>query len=396
MAIDLFAGAGGISLGLVNAGFDVIFASDISEQCAQTYNRNFPGIEFHLGDIRDLQGRALLHRFSLAKGDLDLLIGGPPCQGFSILGRRNLRDPRNDLFREFMRIAGELQPKIAVIENVPGLATLHSGVLLRQIGDFFRELGYGVECAELLAAQYGVPQMRWRMFFVATRFDLGEAVHCFPVPTHGRAGIGDLVPNRTVTAGESEGFLTVWDAIGDLPPVSSGEVATHYDHPPMTAFQEAMRMHAGPVLHNHYAPRLSEMNLRRIHLLRPGDDWRNLPQDLLPKGMQRALRKDHTRRFRRMTWDGTARSIITRFRDPKSGEYIHPDQPRTISIREGARIQSFPDWFVFKGPYTDQYDQVGNAVPPLLAKAVGVQIRHALRGGHRTGRAIKSRYKIPA
>ena len=173
MAIDLFAGAGGISLGLMNAGFDVIFASDISEQCAQTYTRNFPGVEFHLGDIRDLQGHALLHRFDLAEGDLDLLIGGPPCQGFSILGQRNLKDPRNDLFQEFMRIAGELRPKIVAIENVPGLATLHSGVLLRQIGDSFCELGYRVECAELLAAQYGVPQMRWRMFFVAMRSDVG-------------------------------------------------------------------------------------------------------------------------------------------------------------------------------------------------------------------------------
>ena len=223
-----------------------------------------------------------------------------------------------------------------------------------------------------------------------------EAVNCFPLPTHGRAGVGDLVPNRTITAEESEGFLTVWHAIGDLPPVSSGAVATRYDRPPMTGFQQAMRMHAGAVLHNHYAPRLSDMNLRRIHLLRPGDDWRNLPQELLPTGMRRALRKDHTRRFRRMTWDGTARSIITRFRDPKSGEYIHPDQPRTITIREAARIQSFPDWFVFKGPYTDQYDQVGNAVPPLLAKAVGAQIRRALRGGLQAGHPIKSRYKIPA
>lgn len=396
LAIDLFAGAGGLSLGLVNAGFDVILASDISTRCADTYVRNFTGTEFHLGDIRDLRGCALLHRFNLSQGDLDLLIGGPPCQGFSILGQRNLSDPRNDLFREFIRITGELKPKIAVIENVPGLATLHNGLLLREIGNSFRELGYRVECAELLAAQYGVPQMRWRMFFAAVRLDVGETVDCFPSPTHGRAGIGDLVPNRTVPLRDSEGFLTVWDAIGDLPPVGCGETAIRYDRSPMTAFQRAMRMHANSVLHNHYAPRLSETNLRRIQLLRPGDDWRNLPRDLLPAGMQRALRKDHTRRFRRMTWDGTARSIITRFRDPKSGEYIHPDQPRTISIREAARIQSFPDWFVFTGPYTGQYDQVGNAVPPLLAKAVGQQIRCALRGGRRASNAVKSRYKIPA
>jgi len=394
LAIDLFAGAGGISLGLVNAGFDVIFASDISTSCAATYTRNFPGIEFHCGDIRELQGRAILHRFCLARGELDLLIGGPPCQGFSILGQRKLSDPRNHLFAEFLRVVGEVLPKVVVIENVPGLATMHKGILLQQIGGCFRDLGYTAECAELLAAQYGVPQMRWRMFFVAVRSDIGRRAR-FPTPSHGNAGIGDLVPNRTITSHESAGFLTVRDAIGDLPPVRSGEVEVYYDRPPQGPFQRAMRKHSRNVVYNHYAPKLSSVNLARIQCLRPGDDWRDLPQHLLPAGMQRALRKDHTRRFRRMTWDGIARSIITRFRDPKSGEYIHPDQARTISIREASRIQSFPDWFIVKGTYTDQYDQVGNAVPPLLAKAVATEIRNLLAGGEAEV-AVKSRYKIPA
>jgi len=283
-----------------------------------------------------------------------------------------------------------------VVENVPGLATLHGGILLERIGSSFRELGYRVGCAELLAAQYGVPQMRWRMFFVAVRLDLGDVPISFPSPTHGRTGIGDLVPNRTVSATESEGFLTIRDAISDLPSIGSGEVGYRYDRFPESPFQGAMRKHSRHILHNHYAPRLAEINLRRIAHLRPGDDWRNLPRELLPQGMKRALLKDHTRRFRRMDWNGIARSVITRFRDPKSGEYIHPDQDRTISIREAARIQSFPDWFVFEGPYTDQYDQVGNAVPPLLAKAVGLEIMRALTGRARTATEIKSRYKIPA
>jgi DNA (cytosine-5)-methyltransferase 1 len=390
----LFAGAGGITLGLVNAGFRVAFASDISQSCATTYAQNFPGIAFHQGDIRELQGNAILHRFDLARGQLDLLIGGPPCQGFSILGQRKLNDPRNDLFHEFIRVAGELHPKVVVIENVSGFATLNSGILLRRVGQAFKELGYRVDCAELLAAQYGVPQMRWRMFFIAVRSDLSDLPSCFPPPTHGQADIGDLLPNRTVTATESEGFLTIRDAISDLPAIGSGEVGTRYYGSPESEFQFAMRRNADAVLHNHYAPRLSAINLQRIGHLRPGEDWRDLPRDLLPGGMQRALRKDHTRRFRRMRWDGVARSIITRFRDPKSGEYIHPDQVRTISIREAARIQSFPDWFVFKGPYTDQYDQVGNAVPPLLAKAVSLKIRSALLGVTEARREIKSRYKI--
>jgi DNA (cytosine-5)-methyltransferase 1 len=158
-----------------------------------------------------------------------------------------------------------------------------------------------------------------------------------------------------------------------------------------------MREGSPDVLVNHYAARLSRQNMERLRILKPGEDWRSLPRELLPAGMQRALRKDHTRRYRRMKWDGIARSIITRFRDPKSGEYIHPEQHRTISIREAARIQSFPDWFAFEGTISQQYDQVGNAVPPLLALAVGVEIRKMLGAAKTTKRqAVKSRYRIPA
>lgn len=395
-AVDLFSGAGGLTLGLLAAGFNVLLASDLSGPCEATHVRNMPGVPFRRADMHDVTGHDILRETGLAPGELDLLIGGPPCQGFSILGQRLLDDPRNRLFGDFIRIAGELRPRVAVIENVPGLATLHKGVLLREIGAAFRALGYRVDCAELLAAQYGVPQMRWRMFFIAWREDLDIRSAGFPAPTHGRLGIGDLVPNRTVTREQSAGFLTICDAISDLPPIGSGDVGHVYWGKPGAAYQEAMRAHAGVELHNHYAPRLSAVNLRRIEALRPGQDWRDLPRELLPAGMQRALRKDHTRRFRRMTWDGVARSIITRFRDPKSGEYIHPDQTRTISIREAARIQSFPDWFVFEGTYTDQYDQVGNAVPPLLGRAVASEIRRALEGAEVWSGSIKSRYKIPA
>jgi DNA (cytosine-5)-methyltransferase 1 len=353
-----------------------------------------PDVPFMLADICAISGRDILRRCGLRRGELDVLIGGPPCQGFSILGQRMLDDPRNRLFGDFIRLAGELRPRIAVIENVPGLATMHNGVLLREIGDAFRGLGYRVDCAELLAAQYGVPQMRWRMFFVAWR-DPDVRSAYFPTPTHGTTGIGDLVPNRTVRKDQMAGFVTIADAISDLPPVGSGEVADRYAGPPRSAFQLAMRQGA-TALHNHYAPRLGALNLERIRHLKPGQDWRDLPRELLPAGMQRALRKDHTRRYRRMTWDGVARSIITRFRDPKSGEYIHPDQARTITIREAARIQSFPDWFAFEGGYSDQYDQVGNAVPPLFARAVGRSIKALLNERGEDAIEFKSRYKIPA
>lgn len=393
-AVDLFSGAGGLSLGLINAGFDVLFGSDIDAACALTHARNFPDIPFEQADVGKLTGADILARTGLRKGDLDLLVGGPPCQGFSIIGQRELWDPRNGLFRQFLRIATDLSPRCVVIENVPGLATLSGGTVLGEIGRAFMEAGYRVECAELLAAQYGVPQMRWRMFFIGWRIDQ-DCEGGFPLPTHGRRSIGELVPNRTISPEDLRGFLTIADAIGDLPAIAAGSSADRYGLQAKGAFQKAMRAGADR-LHNHYAARLARSNLDRIAKLKPGQDWRDLPHDLLPPGMQRAHRKDHTRRYRRMQWDGVARSIITRFRDPKSGEYTHPDQHRTISIREAARIQSFPDWFVFEGSYSQQYDQVGNAVPPLLGKAVGAELHAVLTGtaGYARG-PVRSRYRIP-
>ena len=394
-AIDLFSGVGGLTLGLRNAGFDVRLAVDIDSACGATHRRNLPSVPFLRADIQRVSAHDVQLAAALQAGELDLLAGGPPCQGFSIIGQRELLDPRNSLIRHFTRLAEKLQPKVLLLENVPGLATLARGAVLREIGNAFDAAGYNVDIGELLAAQYGVPQMRWRMFFIGWRRDLASNGG-FPPPTHGRWGIGDLVPNRTVTPEAAAGFLTIRDAIGDLPPVDAGCTAGEYDSPPDGPYQQAMRFGAPDELHNHYAAKLAPQNINRIERLAPGDDWRSLPLDLLPPGMRRALRKDHTRRYRRMQWTGVARSIITRFRDPKSGEYIHPEQHRTISIREAARIQSFPDWFVFAGTNSQQYEQVGNAVPPLLAKAIGLEL-HAMLSVRRPDwrSAVKCRYRIP-
>ncbi len=379
-AIDLFSGAGGITLGLLNAGFDVLLSSDISTACAKTHARNFNDVAFTQEDIHHLSNQRIKQVTGLTRGDLDVLFGGPPCQGFSIIGARDGDDPRNGLFREFMRVAKALAPKVVVIENVPGLATLNKGNVLAEVGLAFRDAGYTVTGAELVAAQYGVPQMRWRFFFIGWRNDLGIRYAGFPQPTHGISGIGDLLPNRTITDEEQAGFLRTADAIGDLPSIGPGDTGTEYIGCPARDYQKAMRWGLTSELWNHYAPALSEQNLCRIRSLLPGQDWRDLPFELLPDGMKRALRKDHTRRYRRMKWDGVPRSIITRFRDPKSGEYTHPEQHRTISIREAARIQSFPDWFKFEGTNSEQYDQVGNAVPVLLAKAVASELADVLQG----------------
>jgi DNA (cytosine-5)-methyltransferase 1 len=383
-AIDLFSGAGGASLGLTDAGFDLRLATDFDPACGLTHAANLPG-EFIVGDIREVDADKVLTTAGIAPGELDLLFAGPPCQGFSMIGARVVWDERNNLFREVLRLGRDLRPRCIVIENVPGLVTLAGGAYLRAILQGLDEVGYSAACAELLAAQYGAPQMRWRLIIVAWRQDLGiRGGYGFPVPLAGLGSIGDLLPNCTITDKETAGFVCTRDAIGDLPPVAAGEEATRYVGPPASGYQREMRAaldgDLSGFLANHYAANLSAANLARLRVLKPGQDWRDLPHDMLPSGMQRALRKDHTRRYRRMTWDGIPRSVITRFRDPKSGEYTHPEQDRTITIREAARLQGFPDRFVFQGDRSSQYDQVGNAVPTYLARAIAGEVARCLQG----------------
>jgi len=230
--------------------------------------------------------------------------------------------------------------------------------------------------------------MRWRLVIIAWRNDLDIPTgYGFPRPTHGQGEIGDLVSNATIPESAYQGFLNTRAAISDLPSVMAGDTVSTYASRIRHPYQRRSRtlLTGAPMpraeLHDHYAPALGAQTLRRISLLKPGQDWRDLPFDELPGSMQRALRKDHTRRYRRMTWDGIPRSIITRFRDPKSGEYTHPDQDRIISIREAARIQGFPDWFSFAGPNTSKYVQVGNAVPVPLARAIAEEVAKCLDNG---------------
>ena len=378
--IDLFCGAGGASLGLVQAGCDLRLAADADPVFGLTHEANLPG-EFLAADLRAVEAEKVMNAAAIAPGELDIMFAGPPCQGFSIIGSRVVWDARNNLYREVLRLAAALRPRCVVIENVPGLLTLAKGAYLHEILEGLAGAGYEAGCAELLAAQYGAPQMRWRLIIIGWRRDLGiPAGYGFPTPTAGLGRIGDLVPNCTIPPWQLEGFTTTADAISDLPPVAAGEEETRYIGPPVGPYQEAMRADLNGELANHYAARLSPANLARLASIKPGQDWRDLPRGMLPAGMQRALRKDHTRRYRRMTWDGVPRAVITRFRDPKSGEYIHPEQDRTITIREAARLQGFPDRFVFHGDKSSQYDQVGNAVPVQLAQAIGAEVRRCLDG----------------
>ena len=379
-AVDLFSGAGGASLGLTDAGLELLLGVDLHEHYGATHEANLPG-RFLRGDLRGVDSEKLMALAGVTPGELDVMFAGPPCQGFSMIGQRVVWDERNNLFAEVLRLARDVKPRAVVIENVPGLLTLAGGAYLRAILAGLTDAGYVPAVAELLAAQYGAPQMRWRVVVVAWRADLDiDPGYGFPAPSHGRTSIGALLPNVTISQADLAGFVTAREALADLPAIAAGEQTDVYVGPPTTECQREMRAGLTTELTNHYAARLSPQNLERIRRLAPGQDWRDLPHELLPPGMQRALRKDHTRRYRRMTWEGVPRSVITRFRDPKSGEYTHPDQDRTLSIREAARLQGFPDRFQFLGDRTSQYEQVGNAVPVPLARAVAAEVARCLNG----------------
>lgn len=384
--LDLFAGAGGLSEGLSEAGFHSLFASEIVPVYANTYKLNHPGAKVFTADIRSLNADKVLSELGLERGQLDLLAGGPPCQGFSINAPvRSVLDQRNHLFKEYLRFVDTFAPRAVLIENVPGLVSFEHGVTLHAILDALAQLGYGADVRILGAAYYGVPQMRWRTIILGLRGKVLPPA-AFPEPIYH----APIRPNFTTTfdgqmlvklpAPEvSAAFTTVKEAIGDLPPLMCGERGEEvkaYISEPFCDYQRRLRI-GSPGVYNHEAPRLSKINLERLKHIRPGGNWTDIPDDLLPKGMKRANRGDHTKRYGRVTADGLASTILTKC-DPHWGAYFHYEQERSFTVREAARIQSFPDHYIFTGTIAEQFAQVGNAVPPLLAEAVGLTLKSIL------------------
>jgi DNA (cytosine-5)-methyltransferase 1 len=353
--IDLFCGAGGLSEGFQQAGFEVRAGQDIDAAAGLTFAEAHPKATFISGPVQDVSVRQLLQASGLLRGELDVLVGGPPCQGYSVYNhQRGVHDPRAGLFREYLRIVEGLQPRWLVMENVSGITSIAGGRIVREIQDRMRRLGYHVEMRLLRAEEFGLPQERRRMFFVATRTTRSVF---FPKPTHGPA------PGQRP-------FVTIWDAISDLPRLVNGEQKD--EHPyrtkPGNAYQASLREGASKVV-NHSAPRLAAVNVERMSHIPPGGSWRDIPVHLLPEGMKRAKRSDHTKRYGRPEKSQLACTILTKC-DLHWGAYIHPEQDRSFSVREAARLQGFPDRFHFRGSRTEQFVQVGNAVPPPLGKAV--------------------------
>lgn len=339
-AIDLFCGAGGLSAGFAQAGFEVLAGNDIDPVAGQTFQLNHPQAKFFPGSVQDLPPEFLLAATGQKIGELTCLIGGPPCQGFSVYNhQRGMHDARSHLFKDYLRLVKGLLPEWIVMENVTGLLSIEGGKVVDSIIQGLNELGYRVEWQILKAEQFGVAQERRRVVFIGTRTDSDIK---FPSPTHG-SGLTS--------------FFTIQEAIGNLPALGNGG---KFD-PKKSGIQ------------NHTAPKLSAINLSRMKHIPQGGSWRDIPFHLLPDGMKKAKRSDHTKRYGRMRWDGLACTILTKC-DIHWGAFIHPDQSRAISVREAARLQSFPDDFVFAGSMTDQFVQVGNSVPPLLAQRIAEAI----------------------
>lgn len=387
--IDLFSGAGGLSEGLSEAGFHSLFATEIVPEYAQTYSLNHRDAIVRTADIRTLDANQIRQELGLAREELDLIAGGPPCQGFSINAPvRSILDERNHLFKEYLRFVDAFAPRAILIENVPGLVSFENGATLHAILDALAELGYGADVRILGAAYYGVPQMRWRTFILGLR---GKNLpsHAFPDPIcH-----APIRPNFTTifnghsllkepSPENSAPFVTVREAIGDLPSLKCGEQGERvkeYACEPFCDYQRRARIGSTGVI-NHEAPMLSKINMERLQHIKPGGNWTDIPFELLPKGMQRAKSGDHTKRYGRVEADGLASTILTKC-DPHWGAFIHYEQDRSFTVREAARIQSFPDHFIFSGTQGQQFAQVGNAVPPLLAESVGKSIMSILTEG---------------
>lgn len=349
--IDLFCGCGGLSEGFEDAGFEIISGNDVDKNMIESFKLNHPKAKAILGDITKVSSEELLN--GNKKEEVIMVIGGPPCQGFSTVGNRKEEDPRNKLFYEFVRVVREIKPKMFVLENVTGILTMQGGKVKETIKEEFEKLGYKVKIKILHAEEFGVPQKRRRTFFVGHLFNKEFE---FPIAEFD---------------GKTKPFRTVWDAIGDLPDLEIRQEKKQYDKEPQTEFQKFLR-NGQKNLEEHKAPNHSEIMIQRMENIKQGQNHSNLPEHLklgsgYPNIYGRLIAKEPSD-----TITGNCGCVSA------PGRFIHPFKHRAITVREGARLQSFRDSKKFIGSQSSKYKQVGNSVPPLLAKALALKIKEFL------------------
>lgn len=383
--IDLFCGAGGLTEGFRQAGFHCLYGNDIDTKAIETFRLNHPNSWADSRPIETVDCHAVRRKLGLRKGELSVITGGPPCQGFSINApERFLEDPRNALFKQYIRFIDEFEPQTLVFENVPGMLSFANGRVFEQVQSEVKKHGYQLSARILFAAHYGVPQERWRLIIVGSRKALAPE---FPEPTHYATGRANFRGGKTLTfrllplqRPLLAPAVTVEDALSDLPRLAIGEggEVVGYLRKAKSKFAKLMR-NGGSETYNHHAGVLSLQNLTRLKHIKPGGSWRDIPFELLPNGMKKAHKSDHTKRYGRLRAEGLAATIMTKC-DPHWGPVFLPDQDRALTVREAARLQSFPDSYRFCGPRVSQYEQVGNAVPVLMAKAIAEAVSFHLIG----------------
>jgi DNA (cytosine-5)-methyltransferase 1 len=389
---DLFAGCGGLTLGFQKAGFHVGWANELDRHAAVTYADSHPSAFVHVEPVEQFHRNAVdgLRNYPQS-GQVDLLVGGPPCQGFSGYNpRRRKDDPRNSLVEVYLDIVSYLKPRGVLIENVPGMLGFEGGKTPKAILMALGDLGYQTRLMILQAGYYGLPQNRWRVFIAATQ--RGIELPSPPKPTHrfprttifGATEYRDYVikPNMEGTLFDDlEPTVTVGDAIRDLPLLDNGgnsKGTLEYSSAATSSYAKSLRGKQRQVANNG-CRKLDDLNHRRCQALPHNRQvgWLDLPQELKPANLLRHGDKRYDNRFGRLWWDGTFNTMLS-MAHPYWGRVFHPTRDRVITVRESARAQGFPDNIIFKGGITSQYMQVGNAVPPPLAKAIAEEFKKVL------------------
>ncbi len=347
--IDLFAGCGGLSNGFEKVGFEAVLGIDNWKDALETYKFNHKHSEIICGDISKVSKEDILEKTGGFRPSV--VVGGPPCQGFSLAGKRDHKDHRNKLVYEFIRVVDELRPEFFVMENVLGILSMKNekgNRVLEEILKKFEKLGYKVKYSPLSGHHYGVPQMRRRVFIVGNRLGIDFE---FPKPTN-----------------DKDTYVTVGDAISDLPLLDEnfGNEVDDYPTQPKSKYQMEMRKFSKK-LYNHTKSNHSEQTTRVIALVPEGGNWKHLP-----KKFQNI--RSYSNTWKRLDSKKPSVTIDTGHR-----HHFHYKANRVPTVRESARIQSFPDDFIFLGSRTSQFKQVGNAVPPNLANAVAKKIKSYLK-----------------
>jgi DNA (cytosine-5)-methyltransferase 1 len=401
-AIDLFCGAGGLTEGFKAAGFEITFALDRDRDSVETYKRNHPEVDVEHASITDLTPDEIADR---AGGKVDVVIGGPSCQTFSTHGRKRGwvpdGDDRNELWEHMLAVVERLNPRAFLIENVPGLVYWQNGHMGDKILKEFDALNYNVSKEILLAADFGVPQRRRRLFIVGLR---GGKGFTFPESTHMGGWRRDTLGLWETKRTEQKllRHISVWDAIGDLPPVEGvGESEIEYPHKHLTPFARQMRI-GSKVLRDHVINALPEEHAKLLVHVPQGGTWRDIPAHVLPDRFRGMRRTDGSNLVGRLDPNLPSYTITTQFNNVTTGCFTHPYADRSLSVREGARLQTFPDRYEFTGSVTSRCRQIGNAVPPLLARvlareiAVRVQGRNNADQFHPESRRIHPAKQLPA